>query len=354
MIKKVNGGFNPNIAIPPGETLQEYLESLSIKQVDLAKRTGLTTKTINEIIKGKAPITPETALRLENVFGTPASFWNNLEINYQETRARIQAEKDIEAEVEIARLVPYAELAKRGFVKPTRNPQEKVTNLRPFFGVASLDYIPAVLAAAFRRQDNDAASHYALACWIRMGEIMAGQIQTEPFSEKKLRASIPAFRALTTEEESEFFPKLEQLCAACGIAMVIVPHLKRTYAQGATKWLSPGKAMIILSKRYQYADIFWFSFFHELGHILLHSRKEAFIELGQKTTFETKANEFASECLIPQSSYNKFVQGNNFSRERIIHFANEVGIDPGVVVGRLQHDKRLRRDYHEELKKKLH
>lgn len=354
MIKKQKDGFNPNIAIPPGETLREYLESLSMKQVDLAKRTGLTTKTINEIIKGKAPITPETALRLENVFGTPASFWNNLEINFQETRARIQAEKDIEAEVEIARLVPYAELAKRGFVKPTRNPQEKVMNLRPFFGVASLNYISDVLAVAFRRQENDAASRYALASWIRMGEVMAGQIPTEPYSEKKLRALIPAFRALTTEEDSKFFPKLEQMCAACGIAMVIVPHLKRTYAQGATKWLSPGKAMIILSKRYQYADIFWFSFFHELGHILLHSRKEAFIENNEKNAFETEADEFSTECLIPRVSYNKFIQKNNFSRERIIHFANEVSIDTGVVVGRLQHEDRLRHDYYEDLKKKLH
>lgn len=354
MIKQAKSGFRPNIAIPPGETLQEYLDSLSMKQVDLAKRTGLTTKTINEIIKGKAPITPETALKLESIFGTPASFWNNLEINYQENRARIQAERDIDDEVEIAALVPYSEIARRGFVKTTRKSQEKVTNLRAFFGVASLNYVQDVLSVAFRKQDNDASSHYALASWIRIGEIMAGNIQTETYSEKKLKSLIPSFRELTVKEDSDFLPILVQLCASCGIAFVMVPHLPKTFAQGATKWLNPGKAMIQLSKRYQYADIFWFSFFHELGHILLHSRKEAFVELGDKTEFEEEADEFSADCLIPRSSYKKFIEKDQFSGDNIVRFADKVSIDPGVVVGRLQHEKRLEYNCFQNLKKKLH
>lgn len=346
-------GFSPDIAIPPGETLQEFVDSLAMTQVDLAKRTGLTTKTINEIIKGKAPITQETALKLESVFGTPASFWNNLEASYQETRARLQAEKDIEDETFIARLIPYPELARRGFVKPTSKVKEKVVNLRQFFGVASLNYIPDILPVAFRKHDKASSSHYALASWIRMGELLAGDIKTQDFNEKKLKEMMPKFRGLTMLEADDFIPRLSELCASCGIALVIVQHLPKTFAHGATKWLHPYKAMIQLSTRYQYADIFWFSFFHELGHILLHSKKEAFAETGEKNTEEAEADQFASDYLIASTKYRNFISKNRFTRDSIIKFADEVGIDPGIVVGRLHHDQKIPWGSFQEMQRKF-
>jgi HTH-type transcriptional regulator/antitoxin HigA len=353
MTKQIKTGFNPDIAIPPGETLQEYLDSIVMTQVDLAKRTGLTTKTINEIIKGKAPITPETALKLESVFGTPASFWNNLEANYQETRARLQAEKDIEEETQIAKLVPYPELARRGFVRSTTKSKEKVVYLRQFFGVASLDFIPDVLPVAFRKRDKESSSHYALASWIRMGEIMASDIETQIFSERRLKDMIAAFRELTMQAVENSVTSLEELCASCGIAVVVVPHLPKTYAHGATKWLNPGKAMIQLSTRYKYADIFWFSFFHELGHILLHSKKEAFAETGEKTAEESEADRFAADCLIPASKYKAFLSENRITQDSIRQLAHEVGIDPGIVVGRLHHDRRVGWSDFQDLQRKF-
>ncbi len=346
-------GFSPDIAIPPGETLQEFLDSLAMTQVDLAKRTGLTTKTINEIIKGKAPITQETALKLESVFGIPASFWNNLEANYQETRARLQAEKDIEDETAIALLIPYPELARRGFVKPTRKVKEKVVNLRQFFGIASLNYIPDILPVAFRKHAKASNSHYALASWIRMGELLAGDIETQNFNEKKLKEMMPKFKDLTMLEASDFIPRLGELCASCGVALVIVPHLPKTFAHGATKWLHPLKAMIQLSTRYQYADIFWFSFFHELGHIMLHSKKEAFAETGEKNTKEAEADQFASDYLIPNPKYKSFISQNIFTRNSIKQFADEVGIDPGIVVGRLHHDQKIPWSGFQEMQRKF-
>ncbi|MEA1960475.1 MAG: HigA family addiction module antitoxin [Bacillota bacterium] len=353
MINQTKNGFMPDIAIPPGETLQEYLDSLDMTQVDLAKRTGLTPKTINEIIKGKAPITPETALKLESVFVTPASFWNNLESDYQETRARLQAEKDIDDEVKIAKLISYPELARRGFVHPTTKAKEKVVYLRQFFGVASLEYIPDVLDVAFRKHDKEKSSHYALAAWIRMGELLAGKVITQDFNEKKLKETIPTFRELTLHEGDNFMPQLTELCATLGVALVIVPHLPRTYAHGATKWLHPGKAMLQLSTRYQYADIFWFSFFHELGHILLHSKKNVFIETGEKSEEEVEADRFASDCLIPGSKYRSFISKNRFTRDSINQFANEISIDAGIVVGRLQHDKIIPWGNYKDMQTKL-
>jgi len=121
------------IAIPPGETLAEMLEDREMSQKDLANRTGLTPKHINEIIQAKAPITVDTALKFEAVLGTPASFWTNLEANYQETLARLSVEAALESEIPLLGQIPYAELAKLGLVKVTRNNRERVLSAREFF-----------------------------------------------------------------------------------------------------------------------------------------------------------------------------------------------------------------------------
>jgi len=186
-----------------------------------------------------------------------------------------------------------------------------------------------------------------------MGEILAGKVKTQNFSEKELKETIPAFRELTKQAGDDFVPQLTELCAMRGVALVIVPHLPGTYAHGATKWLHPGKAMLQLSTRYQYADIFWFSLFHELGHILLHSKKNTFIETGEKTDEEAEADRFASECLIPGTKYRNFVAKNRVTRESIKKFANEISIDPGIVVGRLHHDGKIARGDFKDLQRKL-
>lgn len=82
--------YCPDYAIPPGETLAEVIHDRGMTQAELAERMGRPTKTINEIVKGKAAITPETAIQLERVLGVPARFWNSLEKNYREDLARIQ------------------------------------------------------------------------------------------------------------------------------------------------------------------------------------------------------------------------------------------------------------------------
>src|SRR6185436_11964306 len=126
--------FNPNIAIHPGNTLKELLDKVNMTQTDLAGRTDLTPKTINEIIQGKNPITPETALKLSAVFGMSPVFWNNLERNYQETLARIERDKKLENELPfLQKFDCYKELAKWKYVPQSKDPKEKVLNLLNFF-----------------------------------------------------------------------------------------------------------------------------------------------------------------------------------------------------------------------------
>lgn len=338
-----NVEFKPCIAVPPGETLKEHLEDIDMSQADLAKRTGLTTKHINEIINGKASISQDTSLKLENVLGIPASFWNNLEASYQETKARLEAENQILKEAEIAKHITYAEIAKLNWVKPTKKIKEKVINLRSFFGVASLKLVPNVIPVAFRKSSIKDASALSLATWLRRGEILSQKIETRPFNKDLLKNRIDDLRRLTLKAPEDFCSKLESICALCGVAVVFVPHIKGTYAHGATKWLSPQKAMIQLSIRGSYSDIFWFSFFHELGHVLLHSKKQTFI--ADKSTMheaiEQEADEFASNTLIPPKEYSKFLSKKDFTEASIHAFAKGLNIHSGVVIGRLQHDEVL-------------
>ncbi len=351
---RTNGKYFPDIAIPPGESLLEFINSKNITQKELAGRTGLTPKTINLIIKGNAPITHETALKLEIVLDVPASFWINLENNYQETQLRLKLEKKIEAEKWILNEIDYNELAKWGWTKKANSNNEKINNLWEFFGVTSFYNLKLVYSALFRKSCNKNASPYALAAWIEIGLKEASTINAKKFNKSFLKSNISNFKKLTLENNPiEFMPKLKNLCKNCGIAFSILPHLKKTYANGATKWISPDKALLLLSLRFKCIDIFWFSFFHELGHILLHSKKDIFIECeNTPDEFEEEADKFAADTLIIKKEYNSFLKDNkHFNLEDIQNFSNKVGVNPAIVIGRLEHDELI--DYGRFRKPKL-
>jgi len=341
----IREGYNPDIAIPPGETLQEYLDAREMTQMELSKRLGLAPKTVNEIIKGKAPITPETALSLEPVFGIPARFWISLEANFQETKARLERDRFTDDELLIAKEVPYSSLVKLGVVPRVRKVQDRVHNLRSFFGVASLTLVRTVVPVAFRRDDRDTASSLALASWLRIGETMAGKARTARFDEHKLRSLLPSLRSLTMELEASDLPsRLRELCATCGVVLTFVPHLPKTYVSGATHWLTPDRVLVQLSLRRPFADIIWFNLFHELAHVLLHGKREVYVsedvpvagDSGDKA--EQEANTFASEQLVPGRPYRRYLNAQEITQTSVRRFAREIGVHPCVVVGRLQHD----------------
>ncbi len=343
-------GYKPGIAIPPGETLEEYLCSRDMTQTDLAKRLGLTPKTVNEIVKGKAPIMPKTALGLESVFGTSARFWIALEANYQEAKARLEREQSIAAERGVARLFPYSSLAKLGAVPATRKPDERVVNLRSFFGVASLDLVPSILPVAFRKEDRISSSPHALAAWLRLGELVAARMSVSPYSERKVESVLQILRGLLVDVEAEDLQdRLRSLCASCGIVLCFVPHLPKTYANGATKWLAPTK-VLVLSLRRREADTIWFNVFHELGHVLLHGKRNVYVseasdrERGQgdvqkRDVLEEEADKFAAAQLVDEKAYFHYLESGNITERTIRQFARSIGVHPAIVVGRLQHDR---------------
>lgn len=123
----------------------------------------------------------------------------------------------------------------------------------------------------------------------------------------------------------------------------MVPEFPKLGVFGATRWLSQDKALIQLSLHYKRADQFWFSFFHEAGHILLHGKREIFVEerKGSIDRNEEEANKFAADLLIPPHLYNKFIEKDDFSKAAILSFARQLTIAPSIVVGRLQRENKI-------------
>jgi len=346
MIKKIENQFEPDYAIPPGEILEEELKHRNMSQVELAERTGLAKKTINEIIRAKAPITPQSALKFERVFRLPADYWLNLEKLYQETRARIDEHKRMEKDLKWLRKFPVSKMIEYGWIRKCKTGLEQLNEVLVFLGIASVDQWEVVwsrLKVAYRKSPSFKAHAEAISAWLRQGEIRAQHVECSPFNAAEFRKALKLIRGLTREPAPKVFaPRLIDHCAKAGVAVVFVPELPGTHVSGATRWLSKDKALIQLGLHYKSDDHLWFTFFHEAGHILLHGKKELFIEgNGMDDGKEKEANKFASNFLIPVREFNEFVGNGNFDPDAIIKFAERLGISPGIVVGQLQYHKWL-------------
>lgn len=346
--KLVHRPFTPNYAIPPGESLVELLDAVGLSQADLAERTGRPKKTINEIAKGKAAITPETALQLERVLGVPSSYWNALEQNYRAALARIEERQRLSQHVGWLSNFPINEMVKRGWIKARTDKVELVEELLSFFGVASPDAWNEVWcrgkeATAFRKSPTHDSTELSLtATWLRQGELNGRGVKCEAFDAARFKAALAQIRILTSHEDiNAAITSMIDACAAAGVAVVLVQEFPKLGVCGATRWLSSEKALIQLSLHYKRDDQLWFSFFHEAGHILLHGKRDIFVEQkkASKDLEEEEANKFAADLLIPPETYRHFVAGSDYSHASIAAFAKSLGIAPSIVVGRLQHDK---------------
>lgn len=342
-----SSAIHSDLAIPPGEFVLEVAGDLGMSQADLARRMGRPPQALNEIIKGEKMITPETALQLEQVLAVPAHIWTGLEAEYQLVKARHQETEALEHEVSVLDRFPYRHMANLQWVEKTRDKLKQVQELRRFFGVASLHNLGGVKAysPAFRQAVKSESSPEALAAWLRAGESEARRIETKPYSEKNLRAELANICILSTQAPNYFLPQLRNALARCGVGFVLHPHLPKTYVNGAIFWLASDKAALMMSIRGSWADIFWFSLFHEIGHVLLHDRRHTFLENmvddPQWRKQEHEADAFARNTLIPPTQYERFVARRELSTATIRAFANDLKIAPGIVVGRLQHDKIL-------------
>lgn len=362
MSNVIQNQYTPDYVSPPGETLEEILEEREMTQAELADRMGRPKKTISEIINGHAAITPETALQLERVLGIPASFWNNRERYYREALARTDEQERLSKQVEWLSQIPVKDMIKQKWIQSYQDKVDQLREVLNFFAVASPEQWQEIWGGAnvnFRKSRVFMSDKSAVAAWLRRGEIEAAQIDCVLYDASKFKETLQQIRALTVEPPEIFQPEVVRLCAAAGVAFVFVPQLPKTRTCGATRWLNPNKALIQLSLRYKTNDYLWFAFFHEAGHILLHGKRDVFLEGkgvqgADEQDKEQEADTFAANLLIPPAEWKRFLaSGQKRSKAGIQQFALEIGIAPGIVVGRLQHDGVLPPSHCNELKCRL-
>ncbi len=356
MVTRKDYPYKPDYTVLPGDSLVETLESVSMTQRELASRMGRPLKTINEIIKGKAAITADTALQLERVLGTPASFWVNLERNYREALARKRDEDHLKDQLVWLKRFPVRAMLKSGWIR-SRGGLGQIQEILRFFGVASPDQWERLWVGApvaYRKSAVFQSDPGAVAAWLRMGEIQAQGMRCQPYDAKGFRGALQEIRELTIQHPEVFGPELRRICADSGVAVVFVRELPKIRISGATRWLSPSKALIQLTLRYRSDDQLWFSFFHEAGHILLHGKRAVFIDDGRDVDDkETEANTFAADLLLPPSAVKCFLATPRRDEAGIISFAKSMRVAPGIVVGRLQHDSAIPNDRYNHLKRWL-
>lgn len=342
--------------VAPGESIFEAIQDRNLSQITFAKYMDYSCKHVHNLISGQASITEDTALRLEKVLNIPARFWMNLENAYREALAKKKEVEVLSENSEWLKKIPLKDMIKFNWVESHVNKGLQIIEVLKFYGVASveawhkqeLDY-----KVAFKAYDKCDMDKIAIQTWLRKGEIEANSIYCNPFDRAKLKASLGELRALTLiKNPSDFLPKLKALCADCGIAVVLVQTPKKCPMGGATKWLSSDKALLMLSARGKNEGSLWFSFFHELGHILKHNKKELFLEGSKKgfcnhSDLEKEADKFATEILIPEKYVNEMTSLK--SRSAVIKFSNKIGISSGIVVGRMQHEKIISYSYYRNL-----
>jgi len=357
MIKRIANEYIPTDVSAPGETLREILTERSISQTDLAGRMGRPQKTISEIMNGKAAITPETALELELVLSIPAEFWIARERDYRTYRARQDQEECFAKDASWARRFPTKKIIEYGWIPQHADKNSLIKNLLEFFGVASSQQWEQVFAAyqvAFRKPAAFKPDLCALSAWLREGISSAEKAKMRPFDRATFISTLNSSRKLITSDPEVFAPALTDIFAEAGVAVAFVPELPKSRASGATMWLSPDRALIQLSLRYKADDHLWFTFYHEAAHVLLHNKKSIFLEtdkhLGEQ---EKEANEWAADFLIPPRAYKRFISRGSYTKAEIRAFAAKLGLSPGIVVGRLQHDKVLDFAHCNDLKRKL-
>lgn len=344
--------FLPDWVSPPGATIADVLEERRLSAGELAERLGRSDEEIHGLLDGRMQITADLAARLASVLGASASFWLNREAQYRSDLQRLALAP---SPSDWLRDLPFADMVKFGWVD-SAPPSARLAAGLEFFDVETLQewhsrYSEVLEMTAFRKSAAHDSLFAATAAWLRQGEIRSAAIPCKQWSAVRFRELLTELRPLTRKKDpAAFVPELKKRCAECGVAVVIARAPKGCRASGATRFVSEDRALLLLSFRFLSDDHFWFSFFHEAGHLLLHAARRTFLEgLGVTTVEEEEANDFAAAVLVPPRFHADLFKLRPELKE-IARFAREIGVSPGIVVGQLQHHRRVAKNHWNGLK----
>jgi HTH-type transcriptional regulator/antitoxin HigA len=346
---------------PPGDTVQEHIDFIGMSQAELAERMGRPKEKINDLIKGREALTIPTAFQLEKVLGIPANFWLTSEKSYRKELYELQQQEELEKEIDWLNLFPVNEMRKLTWLPDIKEKYVLVDELLKFFSVASAGeweriYLDKKVSVAFRMSLAQTQSPYAISAWLRKGEIQAKEIQLAVFDKKKFKDALVKIKDLAFLMPIDYLQQLQDICTACGVALVFTQNLPKAPISGSARWFQQ-TPIIQLSGRITTNDRFWFTFFHEAAHLLLHGKKDIFLENVEGTaideTKEQEANRFAAAMLIEDKNWKMILASLPISPSQITQFAQKFNVASGIIVGRLQHEKLISNTFGNELKQKV-
>jgi plasmid maintenance system antidote protein VapI len=335
--------FQPDWASAPGETIADILEERQVPTSKFARQIERSVSETDRLLHGELAITRELAQKLENVLGGSATFWMTRESQYREDITRLGPIQ--RAHTAWLDELPVSDMIKFGWIKPTSSSVEsRQRACLEFFGAPDVPawqrtYSRSTQMAAFRTSPTFASHPGAVVVWLRQGELEAESIKCAPWNPAKFQSALSKLRSLTWKKNPNLFlVSLQKLCADCGVAVVILRAPTGCRASGATRFLTPTKALLLLSFRYLSDDHFWFTFFHEAGHLLLHGKDALFLEGAGlvSTRQEQEANDFAALTLVP-TEYQSEMRELPANGRAVLKFAKKIGVAPGIIVGQLQH-----------------
>jgi HTH-type transcriptional regulator / antitoxin HigA len=339
----------PQSVSHPGETLAEKLVEINMSQKEFAVRSDKPEQTIVKIINGESSITPDMAVQFENVLKIPAHFWLNRQQNYDIAVARNKRETIIEEAKNWADCFPYSNMSRAGWVSPTRLPEEKAKYLLDFFAISNHDswdnmYLKQELKVSFRISLAHTKEAHAISAWLRQGEIQAKEIVAPAYDSKKFKTNLQAIKSLMAEHPTDYFQRLQRFCLEAGVIVVYTPCLPKAPIHGSTRWIVD-TPLIQLTARYKQNDRFWFTFFHEVGHILLHGKKYISLENIEYSDIdiekEREADDFAINWTFSKEQEQEVLKIAPLTEGAILEFAKKFNTHPALIIGRLHHIQKL-------------
>lgn len=356
MVEKTNG-LSREFIIHPGETLKEMLEDRDMTQRELAMRTDVKEPHISGIVNCQKPISVSFAKKLEYALGVDASFWINLQANYEKELADFEeinqiSSEELEILQKLKSITNYAQDIR--LLNPDAKGLMLVIEWRKRLNLSSLARIPEISqAGAYRLAEADNVDPYVLFTWLRICDLVLEKQQVnQELDIDRLKDKLHLMRRLTFDDVGTIYSRLTEYFAECGIKFAVVKHFTGAPVQGVITKNYDGKLNLVMTLRLKFADVFWFTLFHEIGHIINGDMGDRLIDFeGTKNDVEDRADEFASSTLIDPEMYNLFVETGDYSLVRICQFCAEQCIPPYILIGRLQRDRHL--EYHHYVDEKI-
>ncbi|MBF2759531.1 MAG: ImmA/IrrE family metallo-endopeptidase [Ectothiorhodospiraceae bacterium AqS1] len=357
---------------PPGDTISDASEERGWARRELADRLGLDERFIDALIEGEVPLSQDIAFRLERVLGSTAAFWMRREALYREGLERKLHAERLVRWVDWLDFLPIKQLMDCGAIRKSRvvekNKPDIVEGCLRFFGVASPDEWHRVygsngaMPGRYRRTRAGKSDSGAIAAWLRLGEIQAEGWEGPEFDRARFEAALDEIRRLTVAPTRTIAHSMRILLKDAGVALIFVPAISGAGVSGVARWLSPTRPLIQLSLYGKWNDRFWFTFFHEAAHILLHGKSEKgrkaiyLDDLGgkgnsQESAEEDEANRWAADFLIPPEPARRLSELK--TEDAVKDFSKELGIHPAIVVGRLQYEGFIAQNRMNGLKERL-